>query len=66
MKCFICKYYQRFGYGAYCEYHYVTFANTASEALGMCLEQEGNSVAKYWEIDELECVAGATLVYSKD
>ena len=66
MKCFICKYYKRYGYGAFDEYAYVTFANTATEALGLCLEQEGMTAANDWDISEIAQTVGANFIYSQN
>lgn len=66
MKCFICRYYKSYGYGAFDEYGYVTFANTTSEALGLCLEQEGNTSADNWDISEVDQAVGANFIYSRN
>ena len=62
MKCFICKYYKSYRYGAFDKYAYVTFANTATEALGLCLEQEGMTSADDWDISEIDQTVGANFI----
>ena len=66
MKCFICKYYKSYGYGAFDKYGYVTFANTATEALGFCLEQEGQTSDDGWDIVEVDQIVGANFIYSQN
>lgn len=52
--------------GAFDKYGYVTFANTATEALGFCLEQEGQTSADGWNIEEIEQSVGANFIYSQN
>ena len=66
MKCFICKYYKSYGYGAFDEYVYITFANTETDALRFCLEQEGNTSSSDWDIVEVDQTVGANFIYSQN
>lgn len=54
MKTFEAEYYQGFNYGAYIEYKYVIAANNANEALGLALESQSDTLAKYWTITEID------------
>lgn len=66
LKVYTASYSATYGYGAFDDYEYVIVANTESEALGFALEAEPSSVAKYWNIAELNTSEpGATWIYER-
>ena len=63
MKVYKASYYQSFNYGAYQEHERIVVANSENEALGLVLEDEQNTLAKHWDIEEIDITqAGVTYI----
>jgi len=62
MKTFLANYFESFNYGAYVEYDFVVAANDENEALGLALESQTDTKAKYWTITEID-LSTPTAIY---
>jgi hypothetical protein len=51
LNVYIANYYKSYGYGAFDELVTVVCANTETEALGLVLEENQNTVANGWTIE---------------
>ena len=62
MKIYSADYHMRHGYGAYTEYRYVVAASTESEALGLVLMAEVDTVARGWSFEEIDLVSAPVAI----
>ncbi|UMO77197.1 hypothetical protein SmaMPs15_000046 [Stenotrophomonas maltophilia phage vB_SmaM_Ps15] len=54
MNVYKADYWKDWGWGAYDEESAIIIANTASEALGFALQEFPDSIAEYWEIEQID------------